>query len=157
MEIYILPHAKAAKDSKDGYDFERPLNDKGKKQVAILNEFLKKNPISPDRILVSTAKRTRQTYKGVEELFPGAEFVSELYLAEKEILLAQLAKLENVGSVLVIGHNDGLSELVSYLTDSYIQLPTCGFVELHTSMDNLNLLSQGTATVFTEFYPEVNA
>lgn len=155
MEIYILRHAKAAKDSKDGSDFERPLNDKGKKQVAVLREFLKKHPLSPDRILVSPSKRTRQTYKGIQDLFPGAEFISELYLAEKEILLEQLAKLENVGSVLLIGHNDGLSELVSHLTDSHIQLPTCGFVALHTSLDNLNLLSQGTATVFTEFYPEV--
>lgn len=156
MEIYILRHAKAAKDSKDGSDFERPLNDKGKKQVAILNEFLKKNPLSPDRILVSPAKRTRQTYKGIQDLFPGAEFIPELYLAEKEILLEQLAKLENVHSVLLIGHNDGLSELVSYLTDSFIQLPTCGFVTLHTSLENLNMLGRGTASILTEFYPEVN-
>jgi phosphohistidine phosphatase len=155
MDIYILRHAKAAKDSKNGSDFDRPLNDKGKKQVAALSEFLKNHPISPERILVSPAKRTRQTYKGIQDLMPGAEFIPELYLAEKEILLQQLAKLEKVNSIMLIGHNDGLSEIVSYLTDSYVQLPTCAFVKLETTLEDLALISQGVAILKLAYYPEI--
>lgn len=155
MEIYILRHAKAARDSKDGSDFERPLNEKGKKQLNLLAEFLRKHPISPEIIMVSSSKRTRQTVKGISEFILDPVFINDLYLADKDALLDQFSQVGKVNSILLVGHNEGLSDLVSYLTHTSIHLPTCGFVKLETTLDDASLLSAGVASLVWEFYPEV--
>jgi phosphohistidine phosphatase len=117
---------------------------------------LKKHPISPEIILVSSSKRTRQTVKGISEFIPDPEFKNELYLADKNALISELSRVGKVNSILIVGHNEGLSDLVSHLVNTSIQLPTCGYVKLETTLDNASLLSAGVASLVWEFYPEVS-
>ncbi len=77
----------------------------------------------PALALVSTAQRTRQTFDAfAAELaraggtVPATQFLSALYLATPEGVLAEIANHGgDACSILVIGHNPGLHELALWL------------------------------------------
>jgi phosphohistidine phosphatase len=75
--------------------------------------------LSPDVILVSSARRTLQTLEALEpwEEMPLIEPMDALYLATAPELLKILSGVaETARSVMVIGHNPGLHEAAILLT-----------------------------------------
>ena len=76
----------------------------------------------PDLILCSTAARSRQTLAPLVHRLtaPAPPILLEkgLYLAPQAILLARLRKVpDEAGTVLLIGHNDGIWQLAEVLAD----------------------------------------
>ena len=111
--ILLLRHAKSALGEPAQADRDRPLSRRGVQAAQLMaNHLLAKAPL-PDLILCSTATRTRQTLAAlVERLSPPAPPIAlepGLYLASEDVLLKRLRDLPaTVGTVLMIGHNDGL-------------------------------------------------
>lgn len=118
-QLIVLRHGKAAPQDEAG-DHKRPLAEKGRKAVALVGAKLKALGLKPELVLVSTALRTRETYElaaGPGGLKP-AEFEDDIYLASTQILLRRLKKVPpRTNSVLIIGHNPGLAELIRKLSD----------------------------------------
>lgn len=118
-QLIILRHAKAAPQDQSG-DHKRPLAARGREQAPLVGAKLKGLGIAPEIVLVSTALRTRETYELVAASagLKAADFEDELYLASTQVLLRRLKKLPpRTNSVLVIGHNPGLADLVGKLSD----------------------------------------
>ncbi len=73
------------------------------------------NGIAPELVLVSTARRCRETWAAMQPEFPSrpaVEFEAGLYLAAAGDLLARLRRLPAARrEVMLIGHNPGLHEL----------------------------------------------
>ena len=74
----------------------------------------------PDLILCSTATRTRQTLaplvKALGAPTPPIALEKDLYLAGEDALLERLKALpDEVQTVLLIGHNDGIGQLAGAL------------------------------------------
>ncbi len=93
-------------------DQERPLAPRGRQAVKLLAEHVRAHGIRPEQVLVSSAKRTRETLEGVA---PGGEAMiePELYGATADGLLARLRRVpDEVRSVMVIGHNPAMQALV---------------------------------------------
>jgi phosphohistidine phosphatase len=68
----------------------------------------------PDRVLCSTAVRTRQTWAGMRSILgrPPVEIRPDLYEATAADLLAIIRTVDHaVGRLLVLGHNPGLQRL----------------------------------------------
>ncbi len=113
--VYLLRHAKSS--WKDGSlpDRERPLAGRGKRGAKAMARHLEAERIRPDLVLCSSARRTRETLELVKGAWgDGVETkVDEaLYGASEPELLAHLKALpEEVGSVMLIGHNPGLEDL----------------------------------------------
>ena len=111
--ILLLRHAKSALGEPGLSDRDRPLNRRGEQAAQLMaDHLLAKGPL-PDLILCSTATRTRQTLAAlVTRLSPPAPPIAledGLYLASEDVLLNRLRDLPStVGSVLMIGHNDGM-------------------------------------------------
>jgi phosphohistidine phosphatase len=86
--------------------------------TAALADHLRRRRV-PDVVLCSSARRARETLDGIAEaLGDGCRLLiqDELYGADVEMLIARLRRLEpGMGSVLLIGHNPGLQELVMCL------------------------------------------
>jgi phosphohistidine phosphatase len=83
-------------------------------------EHIVKKAPRPDLILCSTAVRTRQTLAPLVHrlIAPAPPILLEkgLYLAPEATLLARLQKAPNeAGTVLLIGHNDGIWQLAEVL------------------------------------------
>jgi len=74
----------------------------------------------PDLVLSSDARRTRETFAGLSESFPGkveARFLSSFYLAGPRAAGEEVAQLEGaVSCVLLLGHNPGWESLVEALS-----------------------------------------
>ncbi len=82
----------------------------------------------PERILTSTALRAVQTARAVAEATGSAAEVlpsRQLYLAAPEDICAIISEFEDdLSPLLVVGHNPGLEELVSFWARTEERMPT---------------------------------
>jgi phosphohistidine phosphatase len=118
--IVLLRHAKA--DWPQVPDHERPLADRGRQDAPAAGRRLADDGLSPDLALCSTAARTRETWKlAAHELphRPRTVYEERLYEATLGDLLALLGETpEDIGSVLLVGHNPGMHALADALAGS---------------------------------------
>jgi phosphohistidine phosphatase len=158
MKLYLLRHAKTDPNSKTGNDFDRRLLPRGKSQSLLMaDNFLNQN-ITPEKILCSTAKRTQETFKYTldsSKKLP-VVFLDELYLCNAATYLNYICKETTIKELLIIGHNEGISTLASYLTEESIHLKTCELVVLEFQVDEWAGVSAGTANVTHRYRPETN-
>ena len=115
----------------------------------------------PDLILCSTATRTRQTLAALVQRLPPSDLPIALepglYLASEEVLLKRLRDLPaTVGTVLMIGHNDGLwqaaealaghgeATLLAALREKF---PTGALATLQVDIERWADLKAGAATL----------
>jgi phosphohistidine phosphatase len=111
--LILMRHGKAEAAIAGGEDFGRRLADRGAREAAAMARTLAGRGFIPELALVSSARRTRETWAAVQPAFPDTEVRIErgLYLAEAEDIWTS-ATLEAAGAILIIGHNPGLHELV---------------------------------------------
>jgi phosphohistidine phosphatase len=153
MKLHLLRHAKTNQISPTGKDFDRELLPRGYEQIAELKRYLQNHPIAPKHILCSTAMRTRQTLVELQALWPAAsvQYIDELYLASKQTILDFICALKSPDDILVIGHNEGLSELTIYLSDQAVWHKTCGLVSLEFPFESSALVSKETGVIVGSF------
>jgi phosphohistidine phosphatase len=121
--LLLLRHAKSAWSDPRLDDHQRPLNGRGERAAKVMADHIARQAARPELILCSTAMRTRQTLAPVlKRLGPPAPPVSledGLYLASEQTLLGYLRAVPNdVSSVLLIAHNDGIGDLAKMLAGS---------------------------------------
>lgn len=114
--ILLLRHAKSAWSQPGLDDHDRPLNKRGERAAEAMAEHIVHNAPRPDLILCSTAVRTRQTLAPLVHRLtapaPPIALERGLYLASEASLLVRLRAVpEDVRTVLLIGHNEGIGEL----------------------------------------------
>jgi len=118
--LLLLRHAKSAWSDPRLDDHDRPLNGRGERAAKAIADHIARQGPHPDLILCSTAMRTRQTLapllKRLEGPAPPIALERGLYLASEDALLARLqAVADDVPTVLLIGHNDGIGQLAADL------------------------------------------
>lgn len=119
--LLILRHAKSDWGNSKLSDHDRPLNDRGKYDAPRMGAWLKLKKMVPELIISSTAERALTT---AELVALSADFEGELrternfYLAGPPTYVEVLNELpDSYERVMVVGHNPGMEELVSLLTD----------------------------------------
>lgn len=146
--LYILRHGETEASHFEG-DFYRELTSYGKKQLTELREKIASKGINPELVLCSSATRTRQTSAILNEKlnFQRIEYRDSLYECDLDSLVKELQKIENqIDSVLLVGHNPGLSTLVSYLCgDFFLSMSPGDLVILSLEIDEWNFLAQDLA------------
>jgi len=97
--------------------------------------------------------RTRQTLAELQDLWPEASilFIDELYLASRQEILSEICALQTSGEMLVVGHNDGLSDLVMNLAHPPHALKTCGFISMDFPFESSAYISQDTGSILAKF------
>lgn len=115
-QLILLRHAKAATDSDTGEDFDRPLAPRGCGDAPVVGKAVADAGADPQVVLVSAAKRTRETWALVAPFFPKAEvrFVDRLYLADPDVIVREV-EATGVERVMVVAHNPGIHDLASRL------------------------------------------
>jgi phosphohistidine phosphatase len=111
-QLFVLRHAKSSWDDPGLDDHERPVAPRGRRATAVISEYLRANAIKPELVLCSSSRRTQET---LEEVRPGGEQLieRELYAASTSALIERLHRVpEDVGSVMLIGHNPAVQTLV---------------------------------------------
>lgn len=152
-KLYIIRHAKAELHSFDKRDYDRNIIEKGKERASRIAHELRDVLKITDNTLVisSSANRAIQT---AEIFCPILNLPSDKIQQEKSIyeayfkdILQVINSVDNsVDTLLIFGHNPGLSDLANYICDSYIDLKT-SHVACITLEEDLHFseLSSGTA------------
>ncbi|MBD1423523.1 SixA phosphatase family protein [Sphingobacterium chuzhouense] len=154
--LFIIRHAKAELPIFGKDDFDRDLLPKGTNRAELITQKLKAQlPAMDEKTLVisSTANRAMQTAKIFCDIlgYPEERIVWEPKVYEAHYLF--LMKLLNdvpasYDYVLLFGHNPGVSDLVGYVTDRFVNLKTAhtAYLELEEGID-YSLLSANTASL----------
>jgi phosphohistidine phosphatase len=129
--LILVRHAKSSWDDASISDFDRPLNDRGKKDAPEMAERLKDKGLKIDLFVSSPAKRARKTARifakefGVEK--EDIKLVEDLYMASPSVFSVVVEGLDDkAGTVALFSHNPGITEYASSLTNVRIDnMPTC--------------------------------
>lgn len=135
--LLLLRHAKAMPAAEPLADIARPLAPRGTRDAGWVGERLSHHGLGPQSIVTSPAARALHTAQIVASAvgYPREKIAIEhgLYLAEPAAILAIVAaQPARIESLLVVGHNPGLSELVLELLPTFEadDLPTAAVVGL---------------------------
>jgi phosphohistidine phosphatase len=145
----LFRHAKSDWHDPRARDFDRPLNERGRKGAAIMGRHIREHGISWDRVIASPAIRCAETIEiaveAAERPF-GINWDRRIYLASSATLLDLLREIEgDPRSVLMVGHNPGLEDLIfdlvpddgtSPLRDVVeVKFPTASYAVLELAID----------------------
>ncbi len=136
--LAILRHAKSAWSDEGARDFDRPLNERGRKAAVRIGQELKHRGIRFDHVLASPAVRVRETLEQLAQSYgalPEVQFEDRLYAASERTLLGLVTALPgDVHAPLLVGHNPGLHRLLLALTGDDPQIgekyPTAAFASV---------------------------
>ncbi|MEL6477104.1 MAG: histidine phosphatase family protein [Pseudomonadota bacterium] len=124
-KLILMRHGKSSWSDPALDDKDRPLNPRGKAAVPVMAQWLAHRKHLPDTVLVSSAKRTRQTVKRMRSVLPdlpAPEVDETLYHAPPEKMCKRLSQLpKSCDTVMVVGHQPGLSALVRKLSDGKVR------------------------------------
>ncbi len=136
--LYLVRHAKSSWDNPEQSDFDRPLNERGKKNAPRMAKRLKEKHVTPDVMLTSPAERALDTCKEFALVlgFPEDKIKTDkrLYHANEDQILKVIQELKNSPRdseevVILFGHNPGLTEFANALLNEDLEnIPTCGVV-----------------------------
>jgi phosphohistidine phosphatase len=127
MKLLLMRHAKASPG--DGVDdHERPLAPRGTGDATTVGRWLADRVEHLDAVWCSTALRARQTWEGVAAELgdaPEATYLRAVYEATPTDLLDLFrAAPREVQTLLVVGHNPTIQELVQVLIGRPRDFPT---------------------------------
>lgn len=118
--LAVMRHAKSSWGDASLDDFDRPLNDRGRKAAKLVGQEARKRKFEFDQVLASTAVRVRETLDRFGEGYGSPlaiEFDPDLYGASMGELIERVRRIPGtVHAPLLVGHNPGLHRLVLQLT-----------------------------------------
>jgi phosphohistidine phosphatase len=118
-QLLLLRHAEAEPAPPGAKDFDRLLTARGRLEALAAAETLAAAHLTIDEILVSPARRARETadiFARRLKLAIAPGVVAELYLAPPDVMLGILEHCSVTSdTILLIGHNPGISELAHQL------------------------------------------
>lgn len=158
--LYLVRHAKSSWAEPGVTDFERPLNERGKRDAADMGRRLKEKGITFDQILSSPALRAKATAKlfaretGYEK--DSIIWDKELYLASPDEILQSIQQIpDNIQSLAVCCHNPGITELANMLSPVKIDnMPTGAVFAITFSASSWGHIKAGIPTFLFFDFPK---
>jgi phosphohistidine phosphatase len=155
--LLILRHAKSSWGDASLDDWQRPLSARGVRDAPRVGDRLRAQSLIPDVIVTSDAVRARTTAQAAAQAAGYTrEIVVEpsLYHAAPDDVIAVLKGLpdDTARSVLVVGHNPGLEDLIEQLSGEHHDLPTAALVQLALPVDRWRDLDRSIRATVIEFW-----
>ena len=156
-QLLILRHAKSSWAESHTDDWERPLNDRGRRDAPRVGELLRRLSLLPDLIITSDAVRAETTARLVAEAagYTGKIVLSpSLYHATPDLMIEVLRAAPDSAAraIMIVAHNPGLEELVARLTGEHVTLPTAALVDLAVAVNRWRDLDLSTAASLIDIW-----
>ena len=127
--LLVLRHGKSSWSDPALDDHDRPLKKRGRRGAKSIGQQLRDAGLEPDRVLSSTARRARST---AERCLAAGGFDCPIELTRDLYASGAKRHLEVIGrragkadrTVMVVGHNPDLEDLVAVLAGEPITLKT---------------------------------
>jgi phosphohistidine phosphatase len=159
-----MRHAKSDWGQPGLSDFDRPLNERGRKAARLMGVEMRRSGIVFDAVLASPARRVRDTLQRFEKGYGSlgnVRFEQQIYESSAEQLLRCIR--DSVGTakdLLLVGHNPGQSQLAALLLSreeaerSGIEaFPTAAMLRLAVEVDEWPDLQPGACHVVAFLKP----
>jgi phosphohistidine phosphatase len=151
--LILFRHAKTEPSEPGLEDRTRVLVERGRKDAAKIGAYMKSHALVPDRVVISPAARTQETWKIIATAFrpaPGAASADQLYDATPHAIFAVIKDAPAAAhTLMVVGHNPGLHGVALMLIASgdidarerlREKLPTAGLVIIDFAFDDWSKL-----------------
>lgn len=159
--LILIRHAKSSWDDAGLSDYERPLNDRGKKDAPAMAERLYERGIKIDAFITSPARRARKTAEQFAKRYKKEKDIlllkTELYMAGEETFYDVISKLDDdFDCVAVFSHNPGITEFANSLTDDarIDNIPTCGIFAVSIEAKKWNKFKEAKKKFLFFDYPK---
>lgn len=139
--LYLVRHAKSSWKYPDLDDFERPLNNRGRRNAISTGKFFNKIKAAPDLIISSPATRAAMTSRiiaaAIDYPFERIQYSETVYSSSIEALMHIAGNIsDEIKEAMLTGHNPVFTDFANYISNQRIgNIPTCGVfcVELDIS------------------------
>ena len=151
--LILLRHAKAEPSEPGMEDLARVLVDRGRKDAAKIGAYMAGHGIIPDKVVLSPAARTQETWKHTAAAFrpsPAAMSATPLYDAAPHAIFGVIkAAPVSAHTLMIVGHNPGLHEVALMLIATgdinarahlREKLPTAGLIIIDFAFDDWSKL-----------------
>lgn len=158
--LLVLRHAKSSWDDPALEDHQRPLNGRGRRDAPRMGDLLRAEQLVPTVIITSDAVRAHATARAVAQAanYSGRIVVDpRLYHADPEDILTVLQTISdpNARTVMIVGHNPGLENLIEQLTGESQPMPTAALAHLVLPLKSWRDLDASTrATLIDVWRPK---
>src|SRR5205809_315670 len=143
MKLCFLRHGEADWPNWNKPDDDRPLTERGRKEMKRVAKFLERLEFAPNAILTSPLPRALQTAEIVAERL-GIELRTETALAHGFSVerLRHLLTKADADCIMVVGHEPEFSEVVKELSGGEVKLSKAGIalLEINRSCTSGKLL-----------------
>lgn len=160
-KLILFRHAKSDWNDPVPRDFDRPLNGKGRRAARAIGRHARDIGITFDRVVASPAVRVTETldeFAGGYGKLPEPSFDRRIYLASAQTLLEVVQDADDAaGSILMVGHNPGLEDLVFLLVPEgrddeareqvEEKYPTASIAEISLAVDHWADADVGSGTL----------
>ena len=155
-QLILLRHAHAESATAGQDDIARPLSATGLAEARAAGDWLREHGLRPDRVLCSTAARTRETLAALGDIGAGEIYEdASIYEASPGTLASLADANRDAERLLLVGHNPGLEQLAALMhsgqTGDYRGMPPGGIAVLTLPAD-VNI-EPGIATLSAFWWP----
>ncbi len=158
--LYIIRHAKSSWNKIED-DFDRPLNSRGESNAPMIGHVLFNKNIKPDLIVSSPANRAKTTALLISKEIGYDEdniiFNETIYESSTQNLLNIINSIDdNVNSLVIVGHNPALTDLINVLLGSGIldNLPTMGVFAIEFDLSSWRDVNYNSGKALFFEYPK---
>lgn len=162
--VYLLRHAKAENQDLKKNDHERRLIDKGIRHAGKMAKLVETFRFPPEAVFTSSAARAHETATIFAEALGLAKKITvedTLYSASQQVYLQQIQKMpDELSSVLIVGHNPVLEDLLVTLTSRspfHTKMPTCALAAVHFHVTLWSEIRPATGILRVLLYPKLFA
>ncbi len=140
-ELILVRHAKSSWKDPTLSDHDRPLNKRGKRDAPEMGKRLARSECDPDLIVSSSAVRAMDTARSIAGKlgYPRESIAVEerlFHAGVSELLRVIRGVVDSVDSLMLFGHNPGLTDLANHLGPREIfNMPTCAVLHLRFQAD----------------------
>ena len=121
-------------------DFDRPLKPRGSEAAEQIGIRLGAEKLNEPLVICSPAVRTRETAQIVLQsagLHADQQFDERIYEASLRDLVQVMAGIPDERQIaILIGHNPGLEELLTFLTGESRRMPTCALAKIQLEIES---------------------
>ena len=124
--LIVMRHAKSSWSDASLDDHNRPLNKRGRRDALRIAEELHDREWIPERIRVSSSKRTMETLELMEAISRNSTIDVEpsLYHSNISTILQAVEEVEEGKTTMILSHNPGSEILVQQLSNRLEKMPT---------------------------------
>lgn len=157
--LLLLRHAKSSWEDPRLADYARPLNRRGQADAPRMGALAKSLDLAPDLIISSGAVRAHDTAQAFADAcdYEGPiEMTRDLYMADPEEYLEVIQQVpDEMESLMLVGHNPGIEELLEELTGVYERMPTAALAQIALPVASWRAVAtDGTGTFVQVWRPK---